>query len=127
MSDPGVLQLPAARTRARRTETISTKLTPDEQRELEQASLAAGKKMGEWVRDVLLRSARRNQSAAGEDAILLTEIVGIQLFLMNVLSPLTRGEQLSEEQYETIVRAVQASKANAARELFARRLGMAGE
>jgi hypothetical protein len=127
MSDPCVSQLPSGGTRTRRTETISTKLTPGEECELQQASLAAGKKMAEWVRDVLLESARRNQSEAGEDAILLTEIVGIQLFLMNVLSPLTRGELVSEEQYENIVRAVQANKARTARELFARRLRKAGE
>jgi len=127
MSDPRVSQLPTGGTRTRRTQTISTKLTPEEERELQQASLAAGKKMAEWVRDVLLQSARRNQSEAGEEAILLTEIVGIQLFLMNVLSPLTRGELVSEEQYENIVSAVQANKARTARELFARRLGTTGE
>jgi hypothetical protein len=127
MSDPCVSPLPTGGTRTRRTQTISTKLTPEEERELQQASLAAGKKTAEWVRDVLLASVRRNRSEAGEDAILLTEIVGIQLFLMNVLSPLTRGELVSEEQYENIVRAVQSNKARTARELFARRGRRAGE
>ena len=127
MSDPCASQLPTGRTRARRTQTISTKLTPEEECELQKASLAAGKKMAEWVREVLLESARRSQSESGEDAILLTEIVGIQLFLMNVLSPLTRGELVSEEQYENIVSAVQANKARTARELFTRRLRTTGE
>jgi hypothetical protein len=106
---------------------VSTKLTPEEECELQQASLAAGKKMGEWMREVLLESARKNRFAEGQDAILLTEIVGIQLFLMNVLSPLTKGELVSTEQYESMIRAVQADKARTARELFARRLRTAGE
>jgi len=119
--------LPVGGTRTRRTQTISTKLTPEEERELQQASLAAGKKMAEWVRDVLLQNARENRFADGGDGLLLTEIVGIQLFLMNVLSPLTRGELMSAEQYESMIRAVQANKARTARELFARRLGTRGE
>ena len=127
MSDPCVSQLPVGGTRTRRTQTISTKLTPEEERELQQASLAAGKKMAEWVRDVLLQNARENRFADGGDGLLLTEIVGIQLFLMNVLSPLTRGELMSAEQYESMIRAVQANKARTARELFARRLGTRGE
>jgi hypothetical protein len=127
MSNPFVSQLQTAGTRNRRTQTISTKITPEEECELQKSSLAAGKKMGEWMRDVLLESARENQTADGRDAILLTEIVGVQLFLMNVLSPLTRGELMSAEQYESIVRAVQANKARTARELFARRLRVRGE
>jgi len=106
---------------------MSTKLTPEEEGELQQAALAAGKKMGEWMRDVLLEHARQNRTAGGGDVILLTEIVGIQLFLMNVLSPLTRGELVSAEQYESVIRAVQANKARTARELLARRLRTPGE
>ena len=78
--------------------------------------------MSEWVREVLLNSARQNVALANGDAIVLTEVIGIQLFLMNVLSPLTRGELISSEQYEVMVRAVQANKVRTARELLARRL-----
>jgi len=127
MSNPFVSQPQTGGARNRRTQTISTKLTTQEECELQQAKLAAGKKMGEWMRDVLLESVRENQTADGRDTILLTEIVGIQLFLMNVLSPLTKGELISEERYESVVRAVQANKARTARELFARCLRTRGE
>jgi hypothetical protein len=127
MSDTCISQSQTGGTRNRRTQTISTKLTPEEERELQQASFSRGKKMAEWMRDVLLANARENRSADGRDAILLTEIVGIQLFLMNVLSPLTRGEMVSPEQYESMIRAVQSNKARTARELFARRLSATGE
>ena len=96
--------------RERRTQTVSTKLTPEEECELQRASSGEGKTMSEWVRDALLRSARQNFGLAHSDAIVLTEVIGIQLFLMNVLSPLTRGELISSEQYEVMIRAVQANK-----------------
>ena len=108
--------------RERRTQTVSTKLTPEEEYELQRASSGEGKTMSEWVRDVLLRSARQNLAATNCDAVVLTEVIGIQLFLMNVLSPLTRGELISSEQYEVMIRAVQANKVRTARELLARRL-----
>lgn len=107
--------------RERRTQTVSTKLTPGEEGELQRASAAEGKKMAEWVRDVLLQGARRNFASAGHESVLLTEVVGIQLFLMNVLSPVTRGELISGEQYENIIRSVQANKGRTTRELLARR------
>jgi hypothetical protein len=107
--------------RERRTQTVSTKLTPAEEGELQRASSAEGKKMAEWVRDVLLQSARRNFPSTGHEPMLLTEVVGIQLLLMNVLSPVTRGELISAEQYENIIRSVQANKGRATRELLARR------
>ncbi len=115
-------QAGSPKTRERRTQTVSTKLTPEEGYELERASSGEGKTMSEWVRDVLLRSARQNLAMTNCDAVVLTEVIGIQLFLMNVLSPLTRGELISSEQYEVMIRAVQANKVRTARELLAKRL-----
>jgi hypothetical protein len=41
---------------------------------------------------------------------------------MNVLSPLTRGERLSPEQYQNIIKGVQAHKGRTTQELLAKRL-----
>jgi len=120
--ETSLFQAAGSKPRQRRTQTVSTKLTPGEEYELQRASSAAGKTMSEWVREVLLNSARQNFAVASGDAIVLTEVIGIQLFLMNVLSPLTRGELISSEQYEVMIRAVQANKVRTARELLARRL-----
>lgn len=117
-----LFQAGSPKPRQRRTQTVSTKLTPDEEYEVERASSGEGKTMSEWVRDVLLRSARHNLAATNCDAVVLTEVIGIQLFLMNVLSPLTRGELISSEQYEVMIRAVQANKVRTARELLTKRL-----
>jgi len=119
--DYGASPLENPQGRERRTQTVSTKLTPAEERELQCAASGEGKKMAEWIRDVLLQSARQNFPAAGHEPMVLTEVVGIQLFLMNVLSPLTRGELISAEQYENIIRSVQANKGRTTRELLARR------
>jgi uncharacterized protein (DUF1778 family) len=112
--------------RDRRTQNLSTKLTQDEEKELQRASAAEGKTLSEWAREALLRSARKAVPAAGQEAFVLTEVVGIQLFLMNVLSPLSRGEHLTPEQYQTIIKSVQTSKSRATQELVAKRLS-AGE
>ena len=56
------------------------------------------------------------------EPVVLTEVVGIQLFLMNILSPLTRGERLSPEQYQNIIKGVQAHKGRTTQELLAKRL-----
>jgi hypothetical protein len=112
---------PRLKGRDRRTQNLSTKLTQSEEAELQKASASVGKTLSEWARDVLLGSAR-GTAATVEQPTLLTEIVGIQLFLMNVLSPLTRGEHLSPEQYQTIIKGVQANKGRTAHQLLVRRL-----
>ena len=58
---------------------------------------------------------------------MLTEVVGIQLFLMNVLSPLTRGEHLSPEEYQNIIKCVQANKGRTTQELLRKRLNIEKE
>jgi hypothetical protein len=109
--------------RDRRTQNLSTKLTEAEERELQQTSAAEGKTLSEWAREVLLRSARTGDSSSMPDSMVLTEVVGLQLFLMNVLSPLARGEHLAAEQYQSIVKSVQANKVRTTQELIAKRQG----
>lgn len=112
--------------RDRRTQNLSTKLTQEEEKELQRASAAEGKTLSEWAREALLQVARRKAPSSGHESYVLTEVVGIQLFLMNVLSPLSRGEHLTPEQYQTIIKSVQTSKSRVTQELVAKRLS-AGE
>jgi hypothetical protein len=49
----------------------------------------------------------------------MTEIVALQLFLTDVLSPLACGERMSAEQYEKLMRNVKNNKHRAAREVIA--------
>ena len=79
-----------------RSQSIGTKLTPDEERQILVAAEADGKAPSEWARDLLLRGAVA--SNRGETEMhLFTELVGIQMLLMNALDPLLRGEKMTRE------------------------------
>lgn len=101
-----------------RTVTASTKVTEPELRELERAAASRGVRLGEWVRDVLLREAR-SPSEAISLRHLMTEIVGLQLFLTNALTPIVCGERINSKQYEELLQNVKANKHRAAREVIA--------
>jgi hypothetical protein len=101
-----------------RTVTASTKVTEFELAELEQAAASRGVRLGEWVRDVLLREARSSAGAPEADP-LMTEIVALQLFLTNVLSFVACGERMSGNQYQELMRNVKTSKRRTAREIVA--------
>jgi hypothetical protein len=75
--------------------------------------------LGEWVREAVLKVARSSAGALGADP-LMTEIVALQLFLTNVLSPVVCGERMSTEQYQELMRNVKTNKHRAAREVVTR-------
>ena len=105
-------------TREFRTFTASTKVTEAELNELEQAAAACSVRLGEWIREVLLREAKSSSNTIGVDH-LMTEIVALQLFLTDVLSPVACGERITAEQYQGLMRKVKTNKQRAAREVIA--------
>ena len=109
-----------ARTRGResRTQSIATRFTQEEEKALMEKAGAQGRNLREWARDVLLREAYGSTLAVGPDQI-MTEIVALQLFLTNALSPVARGERMSAEQYQELMRNVKTNKHRAAREVVA--------
>jgi len=107
-----------------RIHTASTKVTQSELAELERAATERGVLLSEWIREVLFRELRESDQMNSSDHInygkrLLTEIVGLQVFLTNVPSPMSRGEWLDAEQYEEIMRQVKAKKHRWAQEILA--------
>src|SRR5580704_18753428 len=108
------------RGRVARSQSIGTKLTPDEERQILAAAEAEGKAPSEWARDLLLRGAVATNRGEME-MHLFTELVGIQMLLMNALDPLLRGEKMTQEQLATLYRRVQTTKAAQAQELLAKR------
>jgi len=52
---------------------------------------------------------------------IFTELVGIQMLLMNTLEPLLRGDKIVPEQLAILFRQVQTTKAAKAQELLAKR------
>jgi hypothetical protein len=108
------------RGRDRRSCNLSTKLTADEAKAVEEAASRAGKTPSEWARDLLLGSVvigRRTQM----EMHIFTELVGIQMLLMNTLEPLLRGDKIAQEQLTILFRQVQTTKATKAQELLAKR------
>ena len=108
------------RGRVARSRSIGTKLTPDEERQILAAAEAGGKAPSEWARDLLLRRVVASNQGEMEMHI-FTELVGIQMLLMNTLEPLLRGEKLAQEQLAVLFRQVQTTKATQAQELLAKR------
>jgi hypothetical protein len=108
------------RGRMARSQSIGTKLTPDEERQILVAAEADGKAPSEWARDLLLRGAVASNRGEMEMHI-FTELVGIQMLLMNALDPLLRGEKMTQEQLAALYRRIQATKTTQAQELLAKR------
>jgi hypothetical protein len=103
-----------------RSRTVSTKVTEAEFAELESSASRSSQNMGQWIRHTLLNEAR-SERASAMSLHLFTELVGIQLLLMNTLGPILRGERVTAEQLEALLRQVQSTKARKAQELLAKR------
>jgi hypothetical protein len=108
------------RGRDRRSLNLSTKLTAAEAKAIEDAASRASKTPSEWARDLLLRNVTIGTHTDIEMHV-FTELVGIQILLMNTLEPLLCGEKLTREQVKAHFRQVQTTKAAQARELLAKR------
>lgn len=59
----------------------------------------------EWGREELLAAARRPK-----DDILLTELIGLRMFLVNLLRPIALGEDYTDEQFRALLDHVRAEK-----------------
>jgi hypothetical protein len=108
------------RGRAPRSRNLSTKLTAREADAVEEAASREGKTPSEWARDLLLGSVVAGSHTQMEMHI-FTELVGIQMLLMNTLEPMLRGDKIAQEQLTILFRQVQTTKATKAQELLAKR------
>ena len=104
-----------------RVRTASTKVTEAEFAELDAFASQRGQSVSEWIRQTILAEARSQRNTA-TTAHLFTELVGIQLLLINTLGPLIRGERMTTDHLNAILRQVQSTKARKAQELLAKRL-----
>lgn len=94
---------------------VNTRVSESEYQELEKRALAAGKRLGTWMRDVLLRELDEQEPFA----LLLAEILGIRMVLLNVLEPMARGEQVSAEESKKRLSVIDERKIKRARERMA--------
>ena len=103
-----------------RNKTASTKVTSSEFRELESFAERQGQSISEWIRQTLLAEARGERSGA-MNLHIFTELVGVQMLLMDTLEPLLRGEKIAQEQIKALFRQVQTTKAARAQEILSKR------
>jgi hypothetical protein len=116
-NEPRLLRI---RSRESRTQSVATRFTRAEERALVKKAEANGQNLREWAREVLLQNAEQG-CASDMEMHIFTELVGIQMLLMNTLEPLLRGEKLAQEQVAVLFRRVQTTKAAQAQELLAKR------
>ncbi len=103
-----------------RNRILSARFMENEYAALENLAWSKGMTLADWVRGVLLHSLEGPCEAQMEMHI-FTELVGIQMLLMNTLEPLLRGDKLAQEQLAVLFRQVQTTKAAKAQELLAKR------
>jgi len=103
-----------------RNRTVSTKLSEIEMADAERMATTRGQWLSEWVRDVIVRELR-NEAEEKIAIHAFTELVGLELLVMNTLQPLVSGQKMSTEQFRKLVEQIQATKHTKARELLARR------
>lgn len=106
--------------RPARTRTVSTRVTEAEYIALQEQAWLAGKTVCDWARECIVQQLERGPRKLEEH--LFTELVGIQLLLMNTLGPIVRGERMAAEQVAAVFREVQARKARKAQEILNKRL-----
>jgi hypothetical protein len=117
----GQANSPGAEQPELRARTASTKVTDSEFAELEAFASQRGQSISEWIRQTLL-SEVRNQRNSATTVHVFTELIGIQLLLMNTLGPLIRGEKMTAEHLDAVFRQVQSTKGRKAQEILMKRL-----
>ena len=103
-----------------RNRILSARFMDSEYAALENFAWSKGMTLADWVRGVLLHNLEGPGEAQMEMHI-FTELVGIQMLLMNTLEPLLRGDKFAPEQLTILFRQVQTTKAAKAQELLAKR------
>ena len=103
-----------------RSRTCGTRLSTDEEKELIQAADREGKNVSEWVREVLLREARRDK-----DDALFTELIAMRVLLNNVLRPVALGQKMTSDHFNEMLANVRSEKRKAAQEVMQQYTGSA--
>lgn len=103
-----------------RSRQVGARLSESEYAALEKLAWAEGRTPGEWARELLSHAVR-----IGTDEQIavhaFTELVGLELLLMNTLPSLVSGQKMGAEHFQKLVTQIQATKQTKARELLARR------
>jgi post-segregation antitoxin (ccd killing protein) len=97
----------------RRTQTVGTRVSLSEEQELIAIANRDGLNVSEWVREVLLKEARRST----DDAV-FTELVATRMLLLNLIKPLILGEKVSPTWITEAMTMVRKEKHKAAQDVM---------
>jgi hypothetical protein len=103
-----------------RNRILSARFTESEYIALETFAWSKSMTLADWTRDALIQEMA-NKASTNLESHIFTELVGIQMLLMDTLEPLLRGDKLAQEQVKILFRQVQTTKAAKAQELLAKR------
>ena len=103
-----------------RRRILSARFTETEYTTLEAFAWSKGTTLADWAREAQGHSLGNGGSEQMEMHI-FTELVGIQMLLMNTLEPILRGDKMTQERLTALFRQVQTTKAAKAQELLAKR------
>jgi hypothetical protein len=109
----------AAKRAGFRLKTAGTKLNQEEIAALERHCRNKGVTPGELIRQLILAELGRGtpSNAAGDPV--LTEILGVRLFLVNVLRPLAIGQRLTPEALDKLLDEIGSAKHELAAKIVA--------
>jgi hypothetical protein len=94
---------------------VCAKLSRREQLDLDRLAARRNMPRGELIRQLILRELAFENGS--EPDVMLAEIVGVQLLLMNVLKPLATGQRLTATAFDDTVAEVHKLKKTVARKL----------
>jgi hypothetical protein len=102
-----------------RTKSVGTKVSEEEYARLEEAAQKASKTLGEWCREVILRSTNGNSAEAGggpQVEALMAELVALRAILLNVIFKQANGERLTTEDMQRLIERADSDKLKKARQ-----------
>ena len=106
------------RGRESRNQTLTTKVTATEYRAVEDAAGAEAKTTGEWLRDLAL-DAVAARTDGGSEKIVLPELVGVRLLLVNALRSVAIGQTMTPEAFDKLLDQICTAKHELAGKLLA--------
>lgn len=105
------------RGRATRSISVGTKLTAAEFEPIEAASSSSCKTVGEWLRDVALKTVDASPESE-KHTLLLSEVIGIRLLVVNVLRSVATGQIMAPESFDKMLDEIGRAKYELARKLL---------
>jgi hypothetical protein len=92
-----------------RTRSAGAKVTDDEYRQFERVAQARGLTVGGWCREVLLAQLHQPATGLSEETI-LSELLALRMIVLNLFRALGRGEHLTQDAIEAVVRRADSEK-----------------